>query len=329
MRPATVHIIQIISKAMVLALLPTILTGCQLEDDRDMCCPGPLTMHYVYRPDGTDVFSDNILSLRHFLFDAGGIFVRELPPGEKLNRQPLELNAGTYTMITIGNMTDITSHDHGSSHLIDQFTLSHTARNRKRESAYANTDELFWGVKHFAVDADGRGHDIVKEGEALSTNRLTTPMVNIHCHLKVTVEWVGRPPYIGSYEMELAGVHTQYSLDPGNASLTADGLNVPAGDKAETYSLNVPLRQLGLREEFVTLRYTDTQIPTLRIKYDGHPVVPDIDLGKAFRTWGWRPSATHVQDYEILLRVINENRVDLLPMVEGSVADWVNGGSFG
>ena len=30
-----------------------------------------------------------------------------------------------------------------------------------------------------------------------------------------------------------------------------------------------------------------------------------------------------------MLRVINENRVDVMPLVEGSVADWVNGGSFG
>ena len=314
---------------MVSAIFSVIATSCKLEDERDLCCPEPLTMHYVYRPDGTDVFRDNILSLRHFLFDNEGAFIGELPTGETLNRQPLELNTGTYTMITIGNMTDISAYQHGSESQLEQFSLSHTARNRKRESDYANTDELFWGVKHFAVDADGRGLDLSKNGTGLASNRLTTEMVNIHCHLKVTVEWVGRPPYIGSYEMELAGVHTQYSLDPGNTSLTADGLNVPAGDMAETYSLNVPLRQLELRAEFVTLRYTDTQIPTLRIKFDGLPVIPDIDLGKAFRTWGWRPSATHVQDYEILLKVINENRVDLLPMVEGSVADWVNGGNFG
>lgn len=317
-------------KAMVfLAILPIILSGCQLEDDRDLCCPGPLTMHYVYRPEGADVFSDNILSLRHFLFDDGGVYISELPPGEKLNRQPLELPAGKYTMITIGNMTDITSHRHGSEGLLNQFSLFHTSRNKKRESAYANTDELFWGVKHFAVDAEGRGLEVSKDGGGAASNRLTTQMVNIHCHLKVTVEWANRPPYVGNYDMELAGVDTRYSLDPATTSLTADGLDVPSGDGAETYCLNVPLRQLELRAEFVTLRYTDTQIPTLRIKFDGASVIPDIDLGKAFRAWGWRPSATHVQDYEILLRVINENRVDLMPMVEGSVADWVNGGNFG
>ena len=91
---------------MVSAIISVIATSCQLEDERDLCCPEPLTMHYVYRPDGTDVFRDNILSLRHFLFDNEGAFICELPAGETLNRQPLELNTGTYTMITIGNMTD-------------------------------------------------------------------------------------------------------------------------------------------------------------------------------------------------------------------------------
>ena len=312
-----------------LTLLPIILSSCQLEDDRDLCCPEPLTMHYVYLPNGTDVFSDNIRSLRHFLFDVDGIFIRELPSGERLNNQPLDLKAGTYTMVTVGNMTDISVHEHGSDNKLENFSLSHTAKSTSSEYAYANSDELFWGIKHFAIDSEGRGLEVSKYGMGLSSNRLTTEMVNIHCHLKVTVEWANRPPHIGSYEMDLIGVNTQYSLDTEKVSLTADGLEVPLGNRSETYRLNVSLRQLELRAEFVTLRYTDTQIPTLRIKFDGLPIIPDIDLGKAFRTWGWRPSVTHVQDYEILLKVINENRVDLLPMVEGSVADWVNGGNFG
>lgn len=306
-----------------------IMSGCTLDDDRDLCCPEPLTMQYIFSPHGTDVFHDNIFLLRHFLFDADGQFITELQQGEEMQHQRLDLDAGIYTMVAIGNMSDVTTHEHGEEKLLEQFLLRHTSLNAKNKMTYANSDELFWGVKRFAIDSDGMGTEMSDSRIGYTTNRLVTEMSNIHCHLNVTVEWVNRPPYIGNYEMELSGVHTQYSLDPNNTTLTADGFVVPAGKNPQTHRLDVPLRQLELRAEFVTLRYTDTTIPTLSIRFGGESVIPDIDLGKAFRTWGWRPSATHVQEYNILVRVINENRVDLLPLVEGSVADWVNGGSFG
>ena len=306
-----------------------ILSGCTLDDDRDLCCPEPMTMHYIFSPHGTDVFHDNIFSLRHFLFDADGTFISELPQSEEIQHQRLDLATGTYTMVTVGNMSEITLHEHGNEKTLPQFQLRHKAPAKRNQQAFDNSDELFWGVKRFAIDSDGMGTEMSDSRIGYTTNRLVTEMSNIHCHLNVTVEWVNRPPYIGSYEMELSGVHTQYSLNPQNTTLTADGFEIPSGDNPQTYRLDVPLRQLELRAEFVTLRYTDTTIPTLSIRFSGESVIPDIDLGKAFHTWGWRPSATHVQEYNILLRVINENRVDVLPMIEGSVADWVNGGSFG
>ena len=306
-----------------------ILSGCTLNDDRDLCCYDTLTMHYTYRPQGAEAFCENIFSLRHFLFDADGIFIRELPPGEDMQYQPLGLGAGTYTMITVGNMSDISTHEHGTEQSLVQFLLRHTALNRNNQSAFTNTDELFWGTKRFTIGSDGKGTELSDSRIGYASNRLVTEMSNIHCHLNVTVEWTNRLPHVGTYEMELSGVHTRYSLDPRNATQTADGFDIPAGDNPQAYRLDVPLRQLELRAEFVTLRYTDTTIPTLSIRFGDESIIPDIDLGKAFRTWGWRPSATHVQEYNILLRVINENRVDVLPMVEGSVVDWGNGGSFG
>ncbi len=303
------------------------LCGCSLDDDRDLCCPERLTMNYVYRPTGVEVFGDHIFSLRHFLFGESGEYIGELPPGADLQRQPLDLREGIYTMVTVGNSSGNTLHEHGDDRMLGQFTLSHA-------SGPANADELFWGVKRFMVNTDGLGIELrSRDSDEPETgevrNRLLTEMNNIHCHLSVTVEWANRPTHIGVYDMELTGVPSRYSLHPDDASQTADGFTVPGHRETADHRLRVPLRQLELQAEFVTLRYTDEAIPTLRISFDGEPAAPDIDLGKAFRTWGWRPSATHVQEYRILVRIISPDRADVYPQVRGSVEDWVNGGSFG
>ena len=322
-------VMEILYHAVIPLTLALILCGCTLEDERDLCCPDPLTMHFVYRPLGVNTFHNNIHTLRHFLFDGEGTFITEIPQSSEIDRLGLNMNPGSYTMVTVGNMSGNTLHEYGEEKTISQFLLRHTAPAKRNLQAFDITDELFWGVKHFSIDSDSRGAEESLSRIGYATNVLVTEMSNIHCHLNVTVEWVGRPPYVGNYEMELSGIHTKYSLNPESATLTADGFSVPEGQDCSDYRLDVPLRQLGLRAEFVTLRYTDASIPTLRIKFDGKTVIPEIDLGKAFRAWGWHPSATHVQEYNILLRVINENHVDVVPMIEGSVADWVNGGSFG
>ena len=77
----------IINRFLVPSVLMAVgLAGCSLDDDRDLCCPETLTMHYTYRPYGAEAFGENILSLRHFLFDTDGLFLGELPAGEDLRR---------------------------------------------------------------------------------------------------------------------------------------------------------------------------------------------------------------------------------------------------
>lgn len=124
--------------------------------------------------------------------------------GDNLQRQPLALNQGEYTIITVGNMSERSAHEHGEDSILEQFGLRHVAEHDPLNHIYTNSDELFWGVKRFAVDSEGRGLELPC-GRA-ATNRLLTPVNNIHCHLKVKVEWENLPPYIGDYEMELDGV---------------------------------------------------------------------------------------------------------------------------
>ena len=79
----------------------------------------------------------------------------------------------------------------------------------------------------------------------------------------------------------------------------------------------------------MTLRYSDAGIPTLRLFFGGEQVSPDIDIGRAFRSWGWFPSDTHIQEYELLIRIKANGNAELYPKINGSVEDWINGGSFG
>lgn len=297
--------------------------SCSLEDTRDLCCDSGNAMRYSYRPYGAEAFDDYIGTLRHLLFDAGGDFLGELPPGENLKYQPLALGQGEYTMVTVANASDITILNHTDISHIGELTLSAGASHDPEGVYRANTDELYWGVKRFSVSAMGLAMDVSRLSRAIPV----TYMNNIHCHLKIKVEWSNMPEHIGEYEMELDGVPDRYSLHPERSG-EAGGFTVPPGIRTGTHRIRVPLRSRELDGEFVTLRYSNDCIPVFRLFFDSEKVSPDIDLARAFDTWGWRPSDTHVQNYEILIQMNSDGSADIFPNIEASVADWVNGGSF-
>ena len=313
---------------MLLWLIAAGLQGCSLEDDRDLCCRGMMSMQYVYRPYGQDQITDYITSLRHYLYTDGGDFVCELPPGADFRYQPLDLPEGCYAMVTVGNSTERATslgHPEGTPSL-DALRLDHIDRHTPDGPHFGNTDELYWGAKRFVVDADGKAVGIGRSG--WEDADMVTQMNNIHCHLRVRVEWSNAPPYIGTYDMELEGVATGYSLHPDRAS-EAEGFIVPRGDNRSTHRISVPLRSRELDGEFVTLRYEDGRLPVLRILFGGEKVSPDIDLAKAFKEWGLHPSRTHVQKYKLLLQLRSDGSAFLYPSLDGSIEDWIDGGSFG
>ena len=154
---------------------------------------------------------------------------------------------------------------------------------------------------------------------------MTTYMNNIHCHLEIKVVWDNMPEYIGDYEMELENVHAGYSLCP-ERSQQAGGFTVPAcGEKRPPTGYACRCARRSSLREFVTLRYTDERIPTFRLWFGSEQITPDIDLGRAFRTWGWYPSNTHVQQYRIQVKIFGDGRVEVTPWLDTSVEDWVNG----
>ena len=316
-----------VAVAIRLIVIGWLCPACSIDDDRDLCCLMTNAMRYVYTPHGKDEFSDHIFSLRHYLFDESGNFLHEVMPGENLQLQPLTLEEGRYTLITLGNYAKSIKVNSEEFPPLSGFNLLVDNISRKQDEAFENVDELFWGIRHFDLDRRGYISDYGPERHREDYNTPVTEMNNIHCHLSVRVEWNNLPDYIGDYEMELSGVPTGYILDPGAVD-KAGGYLVPSHNVTGVHRLNVPLDGMELQGEFVTLRYTDTAIPTLRIFFADKQVSPDINLRVAFRKWGWYPSQIHVQEYSIVVRLYSDGRAEVSPEFEGTVCDWINGGLF-
>lgn len=319
---------RIIAISVAGTALTATLTGCSLEDDRDLCCTARNTMFYNYRPLGRDEFTDHIHSMRHFLFAEDGVFLKEMPSGPDPQIQTLELDAGRYSMVTLANMQGGSAESHGSRSHISEFMLEATAGGSGAGIARGNTDELFWGVRHFDISADGEIRDFGPDRKHDGYTRPETEMNNIHCHLDVRVVWANIPEFFGDYEMVLSGVPTSYTLDPDSAG-RAGGFMVPSVSGKGEHRLSVPLESYELNASFLTLRYSDTDIPVLRIFFGGRQVGPDIDLARAFREWEWRPSEVHVQEYGIEIRMYRNGKAEVSPMFDATISDWIDGGTFG
>ena len=91
-----------------------LLCACSLEDDRDICC-GNIRMEIRYVPYGVEELATYIRSLRHFVFDAGGRFVREIPSGEPIRMLRFSLPDGDYTLLTLGNAESPLAFEAGDS----------------------------------------------------------------------------------------------------------------------------------------------------------------------------------------------------------------------
>ena len=52
----------------------------------------------------------------------------------------------------------------------------------------------------------------------------------------------------------------------------------------------------------------------------------DIDLARAFRSWGWEVSKAIEQDYHIELLIRGDGSVIVSPSAEAIVLDWQDGG---
>lgn len=326
---------------LLLLLLTLGTTGCDIEDDRDLCCER-LTLHYRYvRQDFHDEFRQHIQHMRHFLFDQHGRFVRELPPSQgarqdvRLNRLPL----GTYTVVTVANATQTNTQLNelaASWSTLTGFRLALTHLVGTTPEAggaiHGNGDELFWNARTFTA-------------QRKREQRIICDLSNVHCHLYVKVKWNTVPKVDGDYTMRLTQVPLDYSLSPTPADTILGrhdedfrGESTPSqvvrtfpryAGAFGTHDLTVPLYNLELEGTFTTLRYSDAHIPTLQLFHGNNAVTKPIDLRRAFLSWNWMPSSQPEQDYKIELTLYDDGRVIVNQWAETSVLDWVDGGSFG
>ena len=303
-------------RSLLTVVLCVLLAGCDLDDDRDLCCyRGGMTYRLTY--DGHDYFPEKVEHLRCFLFSGeDGRFLRELPtvPGHPERVDLSGLEAGDYGMIAVGNLDDYGEVE-GLAESVRSLRFE-ACEHFGQTSALAEGDQLYWGAKRFRMEAG-------------CANEFVTELSNIHCHLKVMVEWEGLPPGGGSYYLQLSGVHEGYDLYPGDAYVLGPRL-FPSCDGGLCSSVEESsLLDLSLHAEFITLRYTDAEIPSLRVWYGGRALTDLIDLGRVFRLWGWYPDATPVQEYELRVLIGRDGSVRLSPSLDVGVNDWVDGGSFG
>lgn len=286
-------------------------TGCAIDDDRDICCNNTL-MEFKYIPYGIEELTSYIHSFRHLVFDAEGRFVCEILHDGDLHRQRFDLPEGDYTMISLGNADQELAFD-ASDHTLRSLEMELVCRSG--EGSYMNADELFWGVCPMHI---GKGNN----------NRFVTYMNNIHCHLHIKVMWYNMPNDVGDYRMELSQVPVGYALDPERSYTINDKILPADNGMRATHVQMVPLKAQELQTEFITLRYGDDSIPVFRLWFGERPVTNAIDLSRAFRTWGWRPSATAVQEYRIQLTIYSNGTVEVKPWIDADVEDWQNGGTF-
>lgn len=301
-----------IMTSAALAVLPS----CTVDDERDLCC-GPtegLFMDYRYMYADDDIFPKHVFELDHYLFDSVGNFVEKTPPGTPLQTQRLRLAPGEYTMVTAGNQGDPVAAERYIEEGLDGFLLHSLPQEEERQGEF-RIGELYGGYCRFRVtDAP--------------LQRFVTEMANIHCQLDLKVQWEGVAP-TGDFTFRLSNVPEVYDMDYDNKWEYA-GYSFPADHGERTqYETVSPQSHQTVETSFVTLRYTNSCVPVLRIFNEkGVPVTPELDLYHAFQTWGWVPDSHPVQHYRINVMIKSNGIVELTPRIDGEVLDWVIGTIF-
>lgn len=327
--------------AVLVILVSPIFVGCETVDERELCCE-EVVLEYRYVRTQFDEYKPFITHERHFLFDGGGLYLREVP-AHPTNRQRIVMRGlpeGSYTMLTIGNMSEGYTALSGLEAGVSRLSEVRLALEQQIPSgdAFSNAEELFWNFRRFRSERGQRHHYLCD-------------MSNIHCHLYLRVEWEGVPPN-GSrqFSVELSQLTPAYTLRVVDEHTLHVAGRLPKGwnrdEPASGYvvhhfpyselppsgvvRVDEELRGQELYAEVRSLRYLDDRIPTLQLLHEGNRLFnKPIDLTPMFHDWGWFPNQHHEQIYRIHLRILRDGHVEVRPWLLTNVLDWEDGGSFG
>lgn len=317
-------------------MLSSVLIGCETVDERELCCEEVVLIYrYVPTVSSGDRYRDNIRTMRHFLYDASGRYLREVPSHPRSPQRMVLRNLpfGDYTMLTVANASSKTLLELEVKSLSEArlFTANRSL------SLQSDTDDLFYNYRHF------RSEDRKRE--------YYCDLSNVHCHLHVMVGWEGKPPYHDSdYRLEARRINSSYTLTPDpdmlclNISQSRSGSQLPRESSYRDVVHHFPFGREDWVEhadgslyynqraffEIVSLRYTDIDIPTIQLFHGDEALTDPLDLTKSFRAWLWYPDDHPEQIYRIKL-IIKENGDVLIYPWSGmtDVLDWEDGGSFG
>lgn len=292
-----------------------VFCSCSLEDERDTCCWNN-TVCFRYEYEGTDRFREYITETRWFLFGRDGSFAGEMsrmaccPQRVDISRLP----AGEYTLVCVGNLQDYGTLEGYAEAGLEAFRLK--VDDWWDGESFANGDRLYWGECRFAIVPG-------------ATNRFRGEMSNVHCVLRVRVEWELVPAFADGYRFSLEGVGTGMSCSGSRADSIGVHRFPPVTSFAGSMVEEVALRRLALETSLVTLRWKKGHLPTLRLWHEQAPAMKAIDLEDIFRRWRWNPDRAAVQQYSIRLLIRSDESVVIYPGINAGVNDWVDGGTFG
>lgn len=299
-------------------LLLFLLVSCNLDDDRDLCCEtNSVRFRYLYK--SSDRFLDYITTARYFLFDGEGCYLRELQPeADALNKVSVEtLASGSYTIVCIGNLADYGTLEGYTKSGLQDFFLRVSRYYDEERTAFTNGDRLYWGQCDFTISRDVKQEYV---GE----------MSNVHCKLRVRVEWETAPDYTDGYRYHLDGIGMGIHLHDSDEADVIDVHTFPVvanygGSMREPVSLS----QSALEASLYTLRWGATEIPRFRLYHDDQPAMTEVDLAYVFGIWGWHPEQAAVQEYDIRVLIRTNGTVVVYQGVDVGVGDWINGGTIG
>lgn len=322
---------------LFVGVLLLLFSSCSTLDERDECCEEVLLL-YRYVPTTRDEYPEHIKEIRHYLFDARGILLKELtqtaPHSQRIKLQGLPV--GKYTVLTLANrsthFSDFPNLQEGKSTLSQLILTARYPIYREAEDG----DPLYWNIREIEA----------RKGER---HTYYCDLSNIHCHLLVRVVWKDVfPPSGEGYHMELDYLPSSYQLyrpvrnglytlrlpsavaqkDQGSTAGQAwHEFPQNRGAEGRIVSAQVPLFNNELRFRFRSLRYTDEQIPTLRIYHQGKLYRKELDLTRFFQDQGLKPDATAVQDYKIVVE-ISKYVIKIYLWTGGRIVDWQDGGSL-
>lgn len=295
-----------------------LLVGCDLEDERDLCCPEETNlMRYRYLYQEEDAFTTYIHRMEYYLFDGEGGFLRtmECLDGDLTKVSLATLPAGSYSLVAVGNLEGYGSLKGYAEQGLAQFRLE-VDRYFEQTDAFANGDRLYWGQGDFIITACG-------------SNVFLTEMANIHCSLTVRVEWEALPPYSDSYYFTLQGIGSCVEQQAAHADTLGVQRFPLVTDFGGCMREPVELRRLALQAELLTLRYAKGAIPHLGCYHGEEPLFQAIDLADLFARWGWEPERAKVQRYALRIVIKRGGTIEVFAGLEADVVDWIDGGVIG